>query len=334
MGLGFWWKFFRDQMFAKLPAPETYGDLTGRTFLVTGSNTGIGLGLVTHLARLQPAHLILAVRDLKKGEAAKESILTETGFKGVLEVWELDMADFASVKRFAERANTSLKRLDGANLNAGISNWNWAMTTDGWEKMLQVNALSTGLLAVLLLPLLQATMKLSPPHPDASQTPPHLTITGSAGMFIAKWVERSGANLLETLNSESKSNIMDRYYTSKLFNLFLAREIVNLPQAKGVIVNVVDPGLCNSEIARDLPLPLFAAWILASISWEPAKGALNLLFALRRPTSPGAYITACAESPPPSWTGTKQGLHLQAKFWSEMVEVWKGVAPEVSSVLV
>ncbi|KAJ7722983.1 hypothetical protein B0H16DRAFT_1213580, partial [Mycena metata] len=119
--LSFLFKFLGDQLFAKLP--ESHADLTGRTFLVTGSNTGIGLGLASHLARLQPAQLILAVRDLNKGEAAKEAIITQTGFQGSLEVWELDMADFASVKQFAERANTTLKRLDGVNLNAGTNVW-------------------------------------------------------------------------------------------------------------------------------------------------------------------------------------------------------------------
>ncbi|KAJ7739827.1 hypothetical protein B0H16DRAFT_60132 [Mycena metata] len=330
----FAFKAFGDQVFAKLPGPETYGELTGRTYIVTGSNTGIGLGLATHLASLRPAQLILAVRDLKKGEAAKETILKQTDYKGSLEVWQLDMADFASVKRFAERAKADLKRLDGVDLNAGIHVWEWGTTVDGWERTLQVNVLATGLLALLLLPLLQATTKLDPPHPGASKTAPHLTITGSAGMFLAKWVERTGANLLETLNSESKSDIMSRYFTTKLFSLYLTREIANLLQAKGVIVNVVDPGLCTSELARDLPLSPTGLWLFQKIGWPPAKGALNLLYALLQPTSQGAYITACAEYPAPAWTLTKKGLDLQAKFWSEMVEVWKGVAPEVSSVLV
>ncbi|KAJ7031817.1 hypothetical protein C8F04DRAFT_959836 [Mycena alexandri] len=254
--LSFTLKFFGDQLFAKLP--ETHADLTGRTFLVTGSNTGIGLGLAIHLARLQPAQLILAVRDLKMGEAAKESILRETRFKGSLEVWELDMADFASVMRFAERANRTLKRLDGANLNAGMSSYKWGMTPDGWERILQINALSTGLLAVLLLPLLQATTRLPPPHPDASKTPPHLTITGSASIFLAKFAERSGTQILKTLNDESKSDIMDRYFTSKILSLFITREIANLSQAEGVVVNIVDPGLCSSEIGRDLEFSAFS----------------------------------------------------------------------------
>ncbi|KAF7371273.1 ATP-dependent DNA helicase PIF1 [Mycena sanguinolenta] len=160
-----------NHLFANLPVPTS--DLTGRTFIITGSNTGIGFAAAVHLARLNPARLVLGVRDLKKGEAAKARIIAETRFSSVIDVWDLDMADFGSVKRFAERAGT-LERLDGALLNAGMNGTTWQTTRDGWERTLQVNALSQGLLGILLLPLLHATAT----RPDAS---PHLTFTGSAG---------------------------------------------------------------------------------------------------------------------------------------------------------
>jgi NAD(P)-dependent dehydrogenase (short-subunit alcohol dehydrogenase family) len=64
---------------------------------------------------------------------AKDQVIAETGFAGRLEVWELDMADFGSVKRFVEMVNT-LERLDGAILNAGINVPSWDVTVDGWEK--------------------------------------------------------------------------------------------------------------------------------------------------------------------------------------------------------
>ncbi|KAJ7712718.1 hypothetical protein B0H16DRAFT_1479163 [Mycena metata] len=301
----FAFKAFGDQVFAKLPGPETYGELTGRTYIVTGSNTGIGLGLATHLASLRPAQLILAVRDLKKGEAAKGTILKQTDYKGSLEVWQLDMADFASVKRFAERAKADLKRLDGVDLNAGIHVWEWGTTVDGWERTASVAAPASG-------------------HDETRPPAPRCIEDGAASDNY--WF-RGYAKLSSVL-----SFIAHRLH--QLFSLYLTREIANLPQAKGVIVNVVDPGLCTSELARDLPLSPTGLWLFQKIGWPPAKGALNLLYALLHPTSQGAYVTACAEYPTPAWTLTKKGLDLQAKFWSEMVEVWKGVAPEVSSVLV
>ncbi|KAJ7151331.1 hypothetical protein C8R43DRAFT_1190765, partial [Mycena crocata] len=315
--------------------PQTRADLKGRTYLVTGSNTGLGLALAIHLARLDPAHLILAVRDPKKGDAAKEAIISQTGFTGLLEVWELDMADFSSVKKFAERANSSLKRLDGAVLNAGINAWNWNSTPDGWERILQVNALSTGLLAVLLLPLLQSTSKLPPPHPDGTQTPPQLTITGSSGMFLAKFSEKSSKNILKTMNDETQSDVFDRYPTSKLFDLYLVREIAKLPLAEGVIVKcvVVDPGLCSSEIGRDLNLGAVALWLLARLAWTTEKGALNLLYAVLTPTPPGVYISSCEVRQPAPWNQSKEGLRVQGQLWAEMVEVWQGISPDVARIV-
>ncbi|KAK7025040.1 hypothetical protein R3P38DRAFT_3316638 [Favolaschia claudopus] len=322
--------FLRVQFFSRLE--DSKADLTGRTYLVTGSNTGIGLQVAIHLARLNPALLILAVRDLGKGNAAKETVIAQTGFKGSIEVWELDMASFSSVRKFAERANSDLQRLDGAILNAGISSYQWGLTNDGWEKMLHVNGLSTGLLGVLLLPKLQATSKLSHPLPDKA-LPPHLTITGSEAMFLAKFAERSTPKSLEAMNDKDRFNMSDRYPTSKLFNFFTARELSKLPQAQGVVVNVVSPGLCVTEIAREFELPSAVIFLIHRIGFTAAQGALTLLYGVLRPTKPGAFVYACKVKEPPSWTKTPAGLSVQAKVWSEMTEVWREVAPEVANIL-
>lgn len=70
--------------------------LTGRTALVTGVNSGLGLEVAVHLARLDPKVLLLAVRSAAKGEAAREEVAERSGLdKGRIEVWELDMASFA-----------------------------------------------------------------------------------------------------------------------------------------------------------------------------------------------------------------------------------------------
>ncbi|KAJ7894352.1 hypothetical protein B0H13DRAFT_1885993 [Mycena leptocephala] len=95
---------------------------------------------------MNPAHLILAVCDIKKQTQRKcnqDSIIAQTKFTGLLEVWELYMPDF-SVKQFVERANTMLERWDGAILNAGIYN---VRSCD-----------------VLFPPLLKKTTKLLPPY--------------------------------------------------------------------------------------------------------------------------------------------------------------------------
>ncbi|KAJ7910184.1 hypothetical protein B0H13DRAFT_1876980 [Mycena leptocephala] len=90
------------------------------------SETVTVLDLVTaiHLAQMNPAHLILAVCDIKKQTQRKcnqDSIIAQTKFTGLLEVWELYMPDF-SVKQFVERTNTTLERWDAVIVIAGINN--------------------------------------------------------------------------------------------------------------------------------------------------------------------------------------------------------------------
>ncbi|KAJ7117481.1 hypothetical protein C8R44DRAFT_738381 [Mycena epipterygia] len=325
--------FLPDQFFSKLELPIK-SDLTGRTYLITGSNTGLGLAAAIHLAHLNAAHLVLGVRDLIKGAKARDEIIAQTKFSGIIDVWELDMSKFDSVKSFAERAKNTLTRLDGALVNAGIANPDrWEMTMDGWERTLQVNGIATGLLAVLLLPVLQATTKLPLPHPDASQMPPHLTITGSAGQFLARFPERRETNILQALNDSSKWTTGDRYFVTKVFDLFLAREISTLPKSEGVVVNVVDPGLCMSDIERDREHGAVVSYLFRTIAWPVSKGSINMVYALLSPTPPGAYISSCEIRQPPAWTRSKDGLEIQKKVWDEMVEVWRGVSLDVDNII-
>lgn len=85
-----------------------------------------------------------------------------------------------SVKAFATRCRDSLTRLDVLVQNAGVGSWQWTTTKDGYETVLQVNVLATGLLGVLLVPVLAKTANL--PLEDGMQPfRPHQAILGSGG---------------------------------------------------------------------------------------------------------------------------------------------------------
>lgn len=85
-----------------------------------------------------------------------------------------------SVRAFAARCNAELERLDVACLNAGITGFNWRTTADGWEETLQVNNLSTGLLGVLLVPVLAKSATL-PAAEGSKPLKPHLSVMSSMG---------------------------------------------------------------------------------------------------------------------------------------------------------
>ena len=91
-------------------------DLTGKTYIVTGANSGVGLETTRQLVK-QGAHVVMACRRVAAGEAEAQSF---TGLKGSYEVSECDLADLASVRGFVERFLATHNRLDGLMCNAGM----------------------------------------------------------------------------------------------------------------------------------------------------------------------------------------------------------------------
>ncbi|KAJ4149021.1 hypothetical protein NW754_000457 [Fusarium falciforme] len=185
--------------FLSLPYPTK--TFTGQTIIVTGSNIGLGLEAARHLVRLDAARVILAVRTLSKGEAAAASIEQTTSRKGVVEVWELDLSRYDSVKRFARRVGT-LDRLDVFLANAGIMNKSFIKLEDN-ESQITVNVISTLLLGIMVLPKLrESALKYGKPGV--------LTFTGSFVHYVTSFPEREAPNIFEELAEESKARIADR----------------------------------------------------------------------------------------------------------------------------
>jgi NAD(P)-dependent dehydrogenase (short-subunit alcohol dehydrogenase family) len=127
----------------------------GKTYIVTGSNNGLGLETARHLVGSSASRVILAVRNISAGETAKVDIERSTRRTGVVEVWHLDLASYASVKKFAAKVQKDLDRLDGVIQNAGIMLDKWT-TAEDMETSMTVNVVNTMFLGVLLMPKLIA----------------------------------------------------------------------------------------------------------------------------------------------------------------------------------
>lgn len=159
---------FRGQL-EHIPLPTT--SFLGQTIIVTGSNTGLGLEAARHFVRLDAEVVILAVRSLEKGEAAKASIEASTKRKNVVHVWQLEMDKYDSIKSFASRCH-SLERLDAVVENAGVLR-NTYEASEGTEISIKINVIGTFLLALNLFPVLRKSY-------EKTGRTPRLVITSSS----------------------------------------------------------------------------------------------------------------------------------------------------------
>jgi NAD(P)-dependent dehydrogenase (short-subunit alcohol dehydrogenase family) len=192
--------FLSTHLFGSPPYPKKRFD--DQTIIVTGSNTGLGLEAARHFVRLGAAKVILAVRSVEKGEEAATSIAETEKREGVVEVWELDLGSYASVKEFAARAAT-LERLDIVVSNAGVYLYDFSRAEDN-ETTTTVNVVSTFLLGILLLPKLRESSK-------KLGKPAVLTFVGSFVHYMTTFPEGDAENILQGLAKEEGARMTDRY---------------------------------------------------------------------------------------------------------------------------
>jgi len=128
-------------------SPRQLPDLTGRTYVITGANSGIGY----EAARMLSAHggnIVMACRSQTKGEAALASLARTA--KGTVDLVTLDLSDLSSVRSCAEVVRKQHDRIDGLINNAGIMMTPQQTTTDGFDLQVGTNHLGhflwTGLL--------------------------------------------------------------------------------------------------------------------------------------------------------------------------------------------
>jgi hypothetical protein len=190
--------FFYSQLFVtpKLPTQS----FANQTVIVTGANSGLGLEAAQQFYRLGAARLILAVRTITKGQEAKEYIVQSTPQRSdpnAIEIWSLDLSSTGSTLAFANRVMKELPRLDVLVNNAGINSPEWAVY-EGYEQAVQINVLNTFLLALSLLPKLEASATLA-----EQESQPHMVIVSSEAHRLTKFPEINAPDLYAELNEKS-----------------------------------------------------------------------------------------------------------------------------------
>lgn len=304
-------------------------DFTGKTVLVTGSNVGLGKEAARHFVRLNAGTVILAVRSLDKGEAAKTDIEATTGRKEVIKVMHLDLSSYASTLSFADKLSQEVERLDVAVLNAGVIRGEWQVFEQD-ESTITVNVVSTFLLAFALLPQLRATA-------EKFGVRPTMTVVSSEVHAWTNFTERNApeggifARLNEPVVDGKKVNLLDRYQVSKLMEILFVRAWCGkFPKEKiPVTINTVNPGYCHSEFGRETGLVDASMRFVFARSTE--VGSRTLVHAASHGAeSHGAYFDDCKIAGPSAYVRSEEGAKDGERVWKELIDKLEGIKSGVT----
>jgi NAD(P)-dependent dehydrogenase (short-subunit alcohol dehydrogenase family) len=252
----------------RVTSASTIPDQTGRTVMVTGATSGIGLEAARMLANAG-ARVILAGRNAEKGAAAIRDI-GGGDLAGRIEFERFDMADLADISAASARLLARHDHIDILINNAGVMMPPTRMTTrDGFELQLGTNHLGHFALTGHLLPLLQA---------------------GKARVVnVSSNAARSGHMAFEDLQSQRNYSAWGAYAQSKLANLLFTRRLQQLSDAQGWGLCAVaahpglsQTGLVTSGIGTGL-LGRMANAVNALIAQSAAAGALPSVAAATEP---------------------------------------------------
>jgi NAD(P)-dependent dehydrogenase (short-subunit alcohol dehydrogenase family) len=331
-----------------LPADETTS-FAGKTVLITGGTSGLGLEAAQKIAALNPSKLIITARDVKKGQLAKEQIVRfsrtakrSTGVADVdVTVCTLKMDDFASVKAFAKEICADVPVLHAVILNVGLTNRAWSKSVEGWEDTLQVNTLSTTLLALSLLPKLLSTASV--------KVPAHLTVI-SSGLarevkpdFARKYYDSPSA--LQAMSAEKAwPGGPIQYGLSKLLLEYSMRKIATCPSVAPpsgvtVVINSACPGMCKTNLARQYTEKNILFRIIVWVSF--------LFFGRSAEAGSRTYVSALTQGPESQgrmWKDDRyydggemvesaDGQRFAGKMWKEVVGVMEAAQPKVTAIL-
>lgn len=208
----------------------------GRKAIVTGSSSGIGFEAAKALAA-KKAEVILAVRNPKKGELALAKIRKEIPHATVSQM-QLDLADFSSIKAFAETYTKQFASLDLLINNAGVMVPPYSKTKDGFELQMGTNHLGHFLLTGLLLPLLMKSK-------------------GARIVTVSSSAHHLGNIKFTDLNWEQRSYSPWRAYgDSKIANLYFTYELQKRLRNAGsdILTTAAHPGWSDTELQRHASL--------------------------------------------------------------------------------
>ena len=274
------------------------GELAGRTFLVTGGNTGIGRATAAGLAG-RGGRVWIAARSRAKGEAAVAEIKASTG-NGSVFFLPLDLADLDSVRACSAAFLALGEPLHVLVNNAGVAGRR-GLTKQGFELMFGVNHLGHFALTNALLGRLTGS------------APARVVTVSSDAHYSAQGID------FEALRRPARGLTgLPEYAVSKLCNVLFTQELARRVAGTGVTTYALHPGVVASDIWRRVPWPVRP--IVTRRMLSTTDGAQTSLYCATSPDvaqDSGLFYDKCAERPP-SGVATPE---LAAELWKRS-ETW------------
>ena len=257
-------------------------DLTGRVYVVTGANSGVGLATAVQLAR-QGATVVSGCRRTSSGEEAVENL---GKLPGSISVMALDLGDLASVRKFASEFLARYDRLDGLVNNAGVMACPEGRTADGFETQFGVNHLGHFLLTELLLDCLKASA-------------PSRIVCVSSVAHVAMSKQVGEIDLEDPHFERRPYDKTAAYCQSKLANVLHASELARRLQGTGVSAFSVHPGWVRSNLiqhtapawVQNVLMRPFSGFLAIISPDEGAQTTLHCLLDDEAPKQSGAYFS-------------------------------------------
>ena len=246
-------------------------NLTGKTALITGANSGLGYYTAKALAE-KNAHVVIACRSLEK---ANQTIKKLKGLnpEGLFTPLELDLSDLKNIVEVQSKIFDNFENLDLLINNAGIMHPPKTLSAQGYEIQFAVNHLAHMLLTLKLLPIIEKK--------EESRI---VTVTSGAQFF--------GKVGWKNLKAENYYNKWESYSNSKLANVMFALELNENLKHKNILSLAAHPGIAKTNLftaqkPNPGPLETFSLELFSPIFQTAEMGALPQLFAATSPDARG-----------------------------------------------
>ncbi len=230
--------------------------LQGKTAIVTGANSGMGMATVRALSDMG-ARVIMLCRSEKRGREALERLNSEKPRD--LDLILCDLGDYDSVRSFVSKVRESYSHIDILVNNAGFISLDRQETKEGLERQFGINHIGHFLLTTSLLDLMGK---------------------GSRIVVVASGAHKTGKIHFDDINLHNGFNVFKAYSQSKLANVLFTRELARRVKDKGITVNCCHPGAVatNIGIDRETGFGKTVTGLLKPFFQTPEQGAGTAVF--------------------------------------------------------